>query len=100
MTVIAGITLFPGEVSGRKSGYKGGIRPNHYFPQLHSYAIGKIKFLGTDKIELGERRKARVEFLEGPALRETLIPGTEWEIREAEKIVGRARVVEIVTEKV
>jgi hypothetical protein len=98
--VIADITLFPSEISGKTAGDASGVRPNHYFPQLQSYAIGQIRFLDGEKIELGETQRARVEFLGWPALRNLLAPEVEWEIREATNIVGRGKVVEIVSNEI
>lgn len=99
-TVIADVTLFASEISGKSSGYESGIRPNHYFPQLQSYAIGQIRFLDSERIELGETRRARVEFLSCPALRDLLAPEIEWEIREAGNIVGRGKIAEVVSHEI
>lgn len=94
--VLAEVELFPSQVSGKATGYRSGIRPNHYFHQLGSYAIGIVVFEDDGTLELGAQKIARITFVEWAELDQILAPGLEWEIREGAQVVGRAKVLKVI----
>ena len=92
--LLAAVTLFPGRVSGKTTGYASGVRPNHVFPGQPSSIVGVIWFEGHGKAELGSTTRARVRLLYPDSL-PPLYPGVTWRIQEGESHIGNACVLSL-----
>jgi hypothetical protein len=94
------ITLVPETLRARRSDSTARWRPNHNFgaPEDRSFYIGQIEFDPPGTIEPGQTRDAMVRFIDGPGLREQLLPGRSWRVQEGPTLVATARVVEVVSE--
>jgi hypothetical protein len=100
LAVIADFELFTSDVSVRTRGYTIPVRPNHYFAELQTNAIGQVSTLDDKPIALGETKKVRVDFAGWDALSKLLAPGLEWQIREGQFVVGRATVIEVIRDEI
>ena len=94
ITVRAEINLFDGSRSGKTTGYKSGIRPNHFFEGQTSSIAGDIQFEGQDWLALGGKCFAIIRFLY-PEWFPPLVPGITWRLHEGSRHVGDGRVLEV-----
>jgi len=96
ISVRATLTLLPETRRGRRSGW----RPNHNFgpPENRDFYIGEIALESAETIEPEQTRNVIVRFLDGPGLREQLLPGRSWRVQEGPSFVATARVIEVVSE--
>ena len=92
----AEIELYPADVSGKTTGYKSGVRPNHFVAELGHTVIGTIEFEGREWLQVGERSTALVTFLHYEPLAQLLRPGVRWDIREGSRVVGKGKILEII----
>src|SRR5262245_54458132 len=95
LVVRAEVERFSAEVSGRTTGYASGVRPNHRFSGLDSVAIGEVRFDGRSALSLGERAFATITFVPWGPLAAVLRPGVEWQLQEGSRVVGKARLLEV-----
>jgi translation elongation factor EF-Tu-like GTPase len=94
--VRAEIDLFDESRSGKTTGYKSGIRPNHFFEGQTSSIVGVVQFEGQDWLALGNKCFAIVRFLY-PDWFPPLAPGVTWKIQEGPRHVGVGRVIEVLS---
>ena len=92
--ILAEITLFPGSISGKTSGYFSGVRPNHFFSGQPSSIVGVIWFENQFNAELGSTTTAKVRLMY-PETYPPLVAGTTWRIQEGSRHVGNAKVVQL-----
>jgi hypothetical protein len=95
LTVRASLTLLPNLVRGRRTDNIVRWRPNHNFgqPEERSFYVGQVEIDSGDTIEPGETKLALVRFIDGPGLREILVPGRSWRIQEGPNLVATATAV-------
>jgi elongation factor Tu len=96
--VIADVRFLSVDEGGRTRPVRTGYRPNHNFGPAdgRDFYIGQIEIAAGDEITPDESRRVSIRFISGPGLSELLVPGREWRIQEALKLVALARVVEVV----
>ena len=97
VVVRATLTLLPATSSGRRSDQVARWRPNHNFgdPDAREFYIGEVRFDSVERIEPGETRAVVVTFLDGPGLRDKLVPGRAWRVQEGPTLVAEAHVVDV-----
>ena len=97
ITVKAHVHLTAPELGGRPDGIYSGYRPNHNFggPEAPDFYLGQIETLGGEDIAPGCEGTIKVRFVFRPELRELLRPGREWRLQEALRLVGVAKVIEV-----
>jgi len=95
--IVAEIELLPAEASGKTRGYRSGVRPNHFFADNKFSIIGVVTFGGPEVLELGMKCNARVRFLWPEDLHAPKM-GERWRIQEGSHLVGRGRVVAMLSD--
>lgn len=98
LNVRAALTLRPDIQRGRRTDTTVRWRPNHNFgpPEGRAFYIGQVEVESGEMIKPGETRNVLVRFLDGPGLRDNLVPGRSWRIQEGPTLVATATVLEIV----
>ena len=76
-----------------RSGYRSGIRPNHWIPGRDYTFIGQLEFIGQDLLAPGESCQATIKCILPVQDMERFQPGFIWHICEANKIMGYAKVL-------
>ncbi len=84
--------LYSSCMEGR-SGYKSGIRPNHWIPGRDYAFPGQLEFYGKEIVAPGEDCAAVIKCMVPKQDAESFKPGFTWHVCEANKIMGYARVV-------
>jgi hypothetical protein len=89
------------EEGGRKHGFISGYRPNHVFEYedsgvLRTY-IGDIIFDGKSTIEPGEETDVTVRFTSLSSIEKYLNIGRKWWIHEANRCLGEAEMIDILS---
>jgi translation elongation factor EF-Tu-like GTPase len=80
-------------------------RPNHLFgatevyTSTRSFHIGQIELIDRVELAPGDKADVIVKFLPTALLEKILIENLEWEIYEMPRLVGRAKVVELLGKK-
>ena len=98
--VRATMTLLPDARCARRSDSKIHWRPNHNFGAQEDrvFYIGQVEFDQPGTIEIGQTRDVLVRFMDGPGLKEQLLPGRSWRVQEGLTLVATARVIEVLGE--
>jgi hypothetical protein len=96
-TVRASITLLPNVERARRTDNIVRWRPNHNFghPDGRSFYVGQVEIDSGEIIAPGETRIALVRFIDGPGLRDNLVPGRLWRIQEGPNLVATATILEV-----
>jgi hypothetical protein len=97
LTVRASVTLLPSVERGRRTDNIVRWRPNHNSgqPDGGSFYVGQFEIDSGEMIEPGETKNVLVRFIDGPGLRDNLVPGRSWRIQEGPNLVGTATVLEV-----
>jgi hypothetical protein len=93
LTLAIEIGLHESCMRGR-SGYKSGIRPNHWIPGRDYTFLGQVEFDDRELLKPGENCKAIIKCIVPSHDIALFVPGFAWHICEANKIMGYAKVLE------
>jgi hypothetical protein len=88
------VTLDSDAMTGRP-GYKSGISANHRLPGRSDCFLGTLTFIGQDTLAPGAQCKASAVLLVLAQDREQFQPGLLWQVCEASKVVGQARIISV-----
>jgi translation elongation factor EF-Tu-like GTPase len=103
IVIKAKLTLYPTEISGRKTGIKTGYRPNHVFEYKDNSTdfvttyIGQIEF-EKEWILPNETEIVTVRFLKSQNISKLINKGRVWWIHEGQNKLGEAEILEILSE--
>jgi hypothetical protein len=98
ISVKAYVRLLPSDQPGRVGLIRSGHHLNHNFggPANRTLYVGQITFPEDRWYSPGSESEVRVDFVDFPGLRECLVPGREWHIQEAARVVAEAKVLEVI----
>lgn len=97
ISVKAHVRLLPSGQRGRAGLVRSGHNLNHNFggPANRTLYVGQITFPEDRWYTPGSESDVRVDFVDLPGLREQLVPGRQWHIQEAARVVADAKVLEV-----
>ncbi|WP_211219911.1 hypothetical protein, partial [Simiduia agarivorans] len=76
-----------------RPGYRSGVRPNHWMPGKDYTFMGQVDFIGRDLLSPGECCEAIVKCIIPVQDLGLFEPGFIWQICEANRIMGYAKVL-------
>jgi translation elongation factor EF-Tu-like GTPase len=92
--VEADVTFLPTDAGGRSSAVRSGYRPAHLIAEDY-LTTGVHQYLGVSEVEPGATVRAHITFLSPDAYPNSLWVGKILAVQEGSRVVGSAKIVEI-----
>ena len=93
--IVADITFLEDVAEPKRNGVKSGYAPHHQFPHL-DWLASDFQYYQDEKLHFpGETVEAGIRFVSWELLRESLLPGMAFEVRESGRVVGTGQIKDI-----